>query len=89
LFFDADWAVLKIGWSLKPNHHREIELAAQIRETLCIYLLSLSHTSNARTPHPSLSNFFCFFNLQRFFSRIFCAKIRKTSKESRTSAEKK
>jgi len=36
LFFGAAGAVLKIGLSLKPNHHRE---HAQIRETLCIFMI--------------------------------------------------
>jgi len=34
IFLEADGAVLKIGRSLKPNHHQEIQLA-QIHETLC------------------------------------------------------
>jgi len=34
---EAAWAVLKIGLSLKPNHHKEVKLA-QIRETLCTYM---------------------------------------------------
>jgi len=32
--FETAEAVLKIGSSLKPNHHREV-LIAQIREMLC------------------------------------------------------
>jgi len=39
LFFDAAGAVLKIGLSLKMNHHQEIELA-QIGETLSIILIT-------------------------------------------------
>jgi len=34
LFLEAGVTVLKIGMSLKPNHHREIYLA-QIPESLC------------------------------------------------------
>jgi len=35
-FFEAAEVVVKIGSSLKPNHHGEIKLA-QIRETLCSF----------------------------------------------------
>jgi len=42
LFFEATGAVVKIGLSLKPNHHKEIWLA-QICETFCTKLFLIHY----------------------------------------------
>ncbi len=42
IILEAAGAVLKITSSLKPNHHREIQLA-QIPETLCILRIDPYH----------------------------------------------
>ncbi len=47
-FLEAARVIVKIGFRLKPNHHKEIQVA-QICETLCIYRFGQAKFPNCRS----------------------------------------